>query len=80
MMTIDEMRARKEELHIGIRIVDIDNEKVMVYNFKKDVLPTQYSFEDVIPIGLSDGECGIDFSRTSAKLNEAGRLFPHDDI
>ena len=52
----------------------------MVYNFEKDVLPTQYSFEDVIPIGLSDGECSIDFSRINAKLNEARRLFPYDDI
>jgi len=73
----------RKYMNAGVKeywIVDIDNGKVMVYNFEKDVLPTQYSFEDVIPIGLSDGECSIDFSRINAKLNEARRLFPYDDI
>ena len=61
-------------------IVDIDNEKVMVYDFTKDVLPTQYSFDDSIPVGISEGKCGIDFGRINAKLKRLRADFPYDDI
>ncbi len=55
----------------GVReywIVDPKNEKVMVYVFEQDELPTQYSFEDIIPIAISEGECSIDFSRINHRL------------
>lgn len=50
-------------------IIDPDKEKVIVYVFDDDELPTQYSFEDEIPIGISGGECSIDFSRIKARLD-----------
>jgi hypothetical protein len=45
----------------------------MVYLFEEDPLPTQYSFDDTIPVGISGGECSIDFSRINKKLNDARR-------
>ena len=64
----------RKYMNAGVReywIIDPENEKVMVYVFEKDVLPTQYSFDDVIPVGISEGECSIDFSRIKAKLGRA---------
>ena len=55
-------------------IVDTDNEKVMVYMFEKDYLPTQYTFDDMIPIGISNGECSIDFSRIKDRMSQSRPL------
>jgi Uma2 family endonuclease len=49
----------------GVReywIVDPKRRKVTVYLLEKDSDPEVYSFRDTIPIGLSEGTCGIDFS------------------
>jgi Uma2 family endonuclease len=54
-------------------IIDPKKEIVMVYLFEEDPLPTQYSFDDTIPVGISGGECSIDFSRINKKLNDARR-------
>ena len=62
-------------MYAGVKeywIVDTDNKKVMVYCFEDDVLPTQYSFDDMIPIGISDGKCSIDFSVINEKLKKHG--------
>ena len=69
----------RKYMNAGVKeywIVDIDNEKVMVYEFEKDVLPTQYSFDDIIPIGLSEGKCSIDFSKVKDRLEKARVRFP----
>lgn len=61
----------RKYMNAGVReywIIDQDNEKVMVYLFEKDVLPTQYSFDDTIPVGISEGDCSIDFRRIKVKL------------
>ncbi len=56
----------------GVReywIVDPRDRKVLVYLFDgEDDFPTIYSFEDVIPIGISEGRCSIDFARVNAQL------------
>lgn len=73
----------RKYMNAGVKeywIVDIDNEKVMVYVFEKDVLPTQYSFDDMIPIGISEGKCSIDFSRIKKRLQKARAAFPRDYI
>ena len=61
----------RKYMNAGVReywIIDPEKEKVMIYVFEDDVLPTQYSFDDVIPVGISKGECSIDFSSIKAKL------------
>lgn len=48
----------------GVReywIVDPDKKRVIVYNFKVDDIPTIYTFEDQIPVGIFDGNCLVDF-------------------
>ena len=67
----------RKYMNAGVKeywIVDADNEKVMVYMFEKDVLPTQYSFDDMVPIGISNGECSIDFSKIKERLNQSWLL------
>ena len=49
-------------------IVDPKNKIVMVYIFEEDEIPTQYSFNDMIPIGISEGKCNIDFRKINNKL------------
>ena len=64
----------RKYMNAGVKeywIVDIKNEKVFVYVFDEDELPTQYSFDDTIPIGISGGKCSIDFRRIKARLGKA---------
>ena len=56
-------------------IVDLMNKKVMVYIFDEDPLPTQYSFDDIIPVGISGGRCSIDFGAITMRLKEASSIF-----
>ena len=61
----------RKYMNAGVKeywIVDPKNEKVMVYVFEDDYLPTQYSFDDMIPVGISGGGCSIDFSRIKKRL------------
>ena len=51
-------------------IVDPKYKRILVYVFEEDVLPTQYSFDDSIPVGISGGNCSIDFKPISKKLNQ----------
>ena len=51
----------------GVReywIVDPDKREILVYDFSDDSLtPQKYSFTDVVPVLISEGECSIDFRR-----------------
>ena len=49
-------------------IVDPEKRKIIVYNFTEDVLPSVYTFSDKIPVGISGGECSIDFLRISRNI------------
>ena len=42
-------------------IVDPVKENVLVFFFEEDKLPVTYSFDDKIPVRISDGKCVIDF-------------------
>ena len=60
----------------GVReywIIDPKKERVVVYFFEEDMLPTQYSFGDIVPVGISAGECEVDFAKISARLEDARR-------
>ena len=57
----------------GVReywIVDPKNKTVTVHCFEdeENYDPVKYTFEDQIPVGISKGECTIDFSRIRGKL------------
>ena len=64
----------RKYMNAGVReywMVDPDNEKVIVYVFDHDLLPDQYSFDDEIPVGISGGECSVDFGSIRGRLHEA---------
>ncbi|MCD8120523.1 MAG: Uma2 family endonuclease [Lachnospiraceae bacterium] len=52
----------------GVRecwLIDQKRQEVEVYVFRDrdmDVLPKVYRFEDVVPVGIFDGECKVDFA------------------
>ena len=55
----------------GVReywIVDTDKRLVWVYYFEEDVMPVIYSFDDEIPVRISDGKCTIDFRKIEERL------------
>jgi Uma2 family endonuclease len=55
----------------GVReywIVDPAKENVLVFFFEEDKLPVTYSFDDEIPIRISDGKCVIDFRKIAEAL------------
>ena len=55
----------------GVRefwLVDPENETVIVYLFGESMTFETYSFDDVIPIGISGGECSVDFSQIKVYL------------
>ena len=57
----------------GVReywIVDLKNQKVIVYVFDHDDLISVYTFRDRIPVGIWDGECQIDFARIDDRMRQ----------
>ena len=56
----------------GVReywIVDPQNQNVIVHMLQEEDYPPRiYGFDQVIPIGISEGKCSIDFSRVVKRL------------
>ena len=48
-------------------IVDPEKQRVIVYVFDDNDIPAIYSFHDTIPVGISNGECSIDFEKVFQK-------------
>ena len=44
-------------------IIDLDKEKVIVYDYTHDYNVTIYSIEDAVPVGIYDGKCMVDFAK-----------------
>lgn len=68
--TMDFVKKHDKYASAGVReywIVDPQTERVLVYHFEKDLFPTQYTFKDVIPVGISDG-FSIDFKELNFRL------------
>ena len=49
-------------------VADPENERVTVYYFRDETWPQIYSFDDQVPVRISDGLCAIDFARVKRKL------------
>ena len=65
------LKLQKYE-HAGCKeywIIDPKNERVTVYIFDDDNIIYLYTFDDKIPVGISNGECKVDFSKIKSCLN-----------
>ncbi len=74
----DQLIKLNKYLNAGCKefwIVDPDKEKVMVYDFANDDWPDIYSFEDKVPVRISEGKCWIDFSRINKKLDKLEMIY-----
>lgn len=48
----------------GVReywLIDPEKKKVVVYDLEREALPTVYGFDSLVPVGIFDGMCEIDF-------------------
>ena len=50
-------------------IVDPKTRKVWTYEFREDDWIKTYTFDDVVPVAISDGKCSIDFTKVAKKLD-----------
>ena len=51
-------------MEAGVReywMIDLDKEKVLVYDFEHDNYPILYGMDAVVPVGIFSGECKVDF-------------------
>jgi hypothetical protein len=56
---------------VGVReywIIDPEEERICVYDFAGMNPPVFYSFDDVIPVGISGGELKVDFSKIAEAI------------
>lgn len=77
----DQIIKLKKYLEAGCKeywIVDTKNEKVFVYDFEEENWPKVYSFDDNVPVGISEGLCEIDFTKVKREIEKA-RLFAGRD-
>lgn len=51
-------------------IIDPEKQRITVYDFEHDELPMTYTFGDTVPIGISKGECEVDFSEIYDKVKK----------
>ena len=57
----------------GVReywIIDTNASEIMVYHFEKGLRPEKFTFEDTVPIGISEGLIEIDFKAMMKRLND----------
>ena len=57
----------------GVReywIIDTNACEIMVYHFEQGSMPEKYTFEDTVPIGISEGLIEIDFKAIMTRLND----------
>ena len=64
---------RKQELYRRHHVreywvVDPKNKSVVVYRLTEDELPATYTFDDEIPVGISGGECRVDFKKVYQRV------------
>ena len=67
----DMVRKLRKYKNAGVReywIVIPDHKKVLVYEFEKSSDPVEYTFNDLVPVGIWNGACKVDFSKISEKI------------
>ena len=60
----DMVRKLKKYKKAGVReywIVNLEEQYVLVYEFTKSDFPTEYDFDDEVPVGIWDGKCKVNF-------------------
>ena len=71
--THDMFRKLSKYRFAGVReywIIDPEKQKVIVYVFERDDIPVIYTFHDTVPVGISEGECSIDFEKIFRKVEK----------
>ena len=69
----DMFRKLSKYRFAGVReywIIDSEKQKVIVYFFERDDIPVIYTFHDTVPVGISEGECNIDFEKIYRKVEK----------
>ena len=51
-------------------IIDLEKERVIVYDIENDIQATVYTFDNWIPVGIWKGECIVDFAEIKTYLEE----------
>ena len=67
----DMVRKLRKYKKAGVKeywIIDPEELSILVYDFSKSDLPTEYSFDDEVPVGIWDGKCKIDFKDIYEKI------------
>ena len=73
--TVIKLRKYKDAGCREYWIVDPKNNRVSVFDFVKADLPKEYGFDAVIPVGISDGLCEVDFSGMEDLLEDGRKAF-----
>ena len=66
-MTIKKEKYKKA----GVReywMVDVENERIIVHRFEKGDIVNVYTFDDIVSVGIFDGDCMIDFVEISERI------------
>jgi Uma2 family endonuclease len=75
----DQILKLKKYKEAGCReywVIDIENKTVTVFMFEEENWPRHYTFDDKIPVGISNFKCEIDFTKVRDQLEELGAYSP----
>ncbi|MBR6473670.1 MAG: Uma2 family endonuclease [Firmicutes bacterium] len=62
------LRKYKEAGCREVWIVDPDKKTVTVYDFRDEDWPDIYTFDDSVPVAISEGKCSVDFRKVEKKI------------
>ena len=68
----DMFRKLNKYRNAGVReywIVDPEKKRITVYDFENEELPESYTFRDMVPLRISDGQCSVDFVKIEEILD-----------
>jgi len=71
----DLIRKLYKYKNAGVReywVIDPENQMILVYDFEKGKPVQEYSFQDTIPVLISEGCCEVDFARIDASVARYG--------